>query len=143
MLLLLALACAPERQGPNWSDESGYALGSPSDTYVAVATCARPDKADREAASSHVDAVEASLQGVEGLVYYSLSGSILHGEAQTLSVWTDRATMYAWVSSGAHQTAMDSLDFTFDHDVWDVAASELPLDFDEARDRLDQRCGAD
>lgn len=51
--------------------------------------------------------VEKQLKATQGLVRYGLRASLLRKEFWTFSVWVDKASVNAFVHSGAHTAAVE------------------------------------
>jgi len=138
MMTTLASACSrPDFEGPNWDDESGYALYEEGDVYIVVATTILPG--DGRAFRSQAEEIAEQLRTQEGLVLFGFNGSVAKGTAQTLSVWRDAESLALFMASEGHVSAVamhsgDSEDFATD--LWQIDGSELPPTWDEADLRL-------
>jgi hypothetical protein len=51
--------------------------------------------------------VEQQLKGTQGLVRYGLKADLLRRRFWTFSVWVDKASVNAFVHSGAHNAAVE------------------------------------
>lgn len=78
----------------------------------------------------------------DGALGVSLVARPLRREFLTLSAWSDRNALNALVRTDPHRSAMRrhhsamaESSFTF----WEVACAELPVNWDDARSRLDAR----
>ena len=138
LIATLLVGCAqPSFSGPNWEDDTGYALYEEGDVYVVVATTIKP--ADQGAFSAQVDIVEQELLKQDGLVLYGFGGSFLRGTGQTLSVWRDYESVGTFLASDAHLDAVEAFEPTatdFATDIWEISGSDLPPSWDEADKRL-------
>ncbi len=88
--------------------------------------------------------IRGQLAEAPGLAGYSLDAKLLRKTFWTLSAWTSREAMEAFVGEEPHRSAMASIrphmgesSFAF----WTVRPAELPLKWGEARRRIADRRG--
>jgi heme-degrading monooxygenase HmoA len=86
--------------------------------------------------------IRGQLAETPGLVGYSLDAKLLRKTFWTLSAWTSREAMEAFVREEPHRTAMASIrphmgqsTFAF----WTATPGDLPLKWAEARRRIADR----
>jgi quinol monooxygenase YgiN len=86
------------------------------------------------------------VRSAPGCLGASLVAQPLRRVFYTLSAWQDRDALYAFAAAQPHRGIMASLrptmrraTFTF----WDVPAGQLPLTWDDARQRLAEQARAD
>ena len=89
---------------------------------------------------SNVSAVADSLEGRPGLLGYRLRRELFGRNSWTMTVWTDEASLEAFIGSDIHQTAIregwPALDRARFARVT-VPLSEIPLSWDRAKALLD------
>lgn len=127
--------------GPGLDPETGELVGAPQASYVAHATQIYP-KADKEKDFfGLVGPVLQQLEETPGLVAYALGSDEGCGVQRTMGIWESEEAMFAFVTSGAHATAMGStltVSITGKTTSWTVSADEVAaLDWDVARGKLD------
>lgn len=83
--------------------------------------------------------IRGQLAGAPGLVGYSLDARLLRKTFWTLSAWTSREAIEAFVRMDPHEAAMTAIrphmgepTFAF----WTATPQDLPLRWDEARVRI-------
>ncbi len=88
--------------------------------------------------------IRRQLSDTPGLVGYSLDARLVRKTFWTLSAWASREELEAFVRTNPHRTAMDDLrprmgqpTFAF----WTVSSEDLPLRWDDARRRIDEKHG--
>jgi heme-degrading monooxygenase HmoA len=86
--------------------------------------------------------IRRQLSGTPGLVGYSLDARLLRKTFWTLSAWASREALDAFVRTNPHQAGMATIHpkmgqptFAF----WTASSEDLPLRWDEARRRLDEK----
>ena len=86
--------------------------------------------------------IRRQLSDTPGLVGYSLDARLLRKTFWTLSAWASRDALNAFVRTNPHEAAtaaihpkMDNPTFAF----WTASPEDLPLGWDEARHRIDEK----
>jgi hypothetical protein len=86
--------------------------------------------------------IQSQLKNSQGLIGYSLEAKIFGLQFWTLSAWTEQDSLNEFVGKVPHSDAMRALAphmgkpaFSY----WTARGSELPLDWAEAKRRLNQR----
>ncbi|MDJ0942566.1 MAG: antibiotic biosynthesis monooxygenase [Kiloniellales bacterium] len=94
-------------QGPGYDRRDGVTVDGEGRLVVAVTKAVlRDDGARRATFWDYVFEVEASLPERPGFVGYSLRRELLGKQAWTMTVWTDEASLAAFVESDIHQAAI-------------------------------------
>ncbi|GAA3822220.1 DUF3291 domain-containing protein [Streptomyces phyllanthi] len=79
------------------------------------------------------------VTGAPGAFGASLVAEPLRRTFWTLSAWEDRKALYAYAKTEPHRSIMKGLRPTMSHSVftfWEVPATDLPIDWADARHRL-------
>ena len=85
----------------------------------------------------HVASVEASLSGQSGFVGSSIRRQLFGNSAWTMTVWTDEASLNAFVNSPVHQSAIRSAWHTLEDANFsrlEIPRDQIPLDWSKAID---------
>lgn len=133
-------------EGQGYSSEEGLIGISPDDTLIVTATYLPVSQSGSSLFHAHDDAIEAHLAQMEsGLVGFAVGLKLFAGEYRTLTVWTDEDAMYDFVMSEPHVSAMTDLSKVKKENgaatfaTWEIKASELPLDWDDVVEHLNDR----
>ena len=110
VLMLLALGgCvfATPFRGPGYDAKTGVTAEGTDKVVVALTKAVlRGDRRKRSEFWEHVFDVEASLSEQPGLIGYSLRRQMFGPVAWTMTVWTDEASLTAFVQGETHQAAI-------------------------------------
>ena len=145
VLMLLALGgCvfATPFRGPGYDAKTGVTAEG-TDTVVVALTKAvlRGDRRKRSEFWAHVFAVEKSLSEQPGLIGYSLRTQMFGPVAWTMTVWTDEASLTAFVQGETHQAAIaegfEALE-TAGFARFEADRTEIPVAWDRALEALEQ-----
>ena len=141
MLTLLGLAMATPLRGPGYDANDGLTMAANDEVVVAV-TSARytNSRGSRRSFWKHVETVERSLAQQPGFIAFSKRREILGNEAWTMTVWTDEASLDAFVRRTPHIAAMrdaGTLLETAGFVRFRVDASALPVRWEDALARLE------
>ena len=109
LFTLFGLALATPIQGPGYEPSRGVTAQEVGRIVVAI-TRARVnrDRAARRAFWSYVDEVENSLVDQPGFIGFSKRRELIGNQAWTMTLWSDEASLNAFVRSPAHRAAMRS-----------------------------------
>lgn len=114
-------------------------VGPLQDTYIASTTLIlqNPDEVARF--EELVGPIAVDLQAREGLLALSFGQSQKCGTARTLALWASEQAMTDFVLGDAHVAAMAEfsvvgLNGAVTH--WEVTADEVPMSWDQARDKI-------
>lgn len=127
--------------GPGWDDETQSLRGEPQASYIVHTTQIMVDPDAEEIFDQLADDVIAQLMQTEGLIAIGFAGEPTCGFRRTTGVWANEAAMYRFVASGAHAQAMAmtrDVAVTARTTHFEVSAEELPLDWSELGDRIDE-----
>lgn len=121
---------------------AGQPQGSNADaTVVVMVTHATLNNAQRTPFDEYTRRIVAALPQQPGLIGYSVRTAPLGNEAWTLTVWADSRSLMQFVQSELHQRAVkasaESLVGTR-FGRFDIAASRLPLTWEQALKMLDE-----
>jgi hypothetical protein len=134
-LLVLFASCIPDTpySGPQCSNGSCH-LDADATYVVNVTDGHLRSEADAITFNAHRGPVIDAFGNAPGAVGVSLR--IRGLEIATVSMWTDEASLGAFVAGSAHADAMtalaDAIDPPFLATHWSEPGSALPLDFDDA-----------
>lgn len=113
------------------------------DTVIVAITEARlgDDAAQRRAFWTHVERVEATLEGRPGFLGFSKRTEVFGDLSWTMTAWADEASLDAFVRSETHQTAiaeayggLEGARFV----RFTMSRAALPPPWSEALERLDR-----
>ena len=138
--ILSGCAISTPFRGPGFDSSGGVTAANSGTVYVSItrATYSRESSARTEF-WDHVDRVEDSLGSQSGFIGFSKRRELFGNTAWTMTVWTDRSSMQAFVSSDAHRTAIASSPRTLEgasFHGFEVSADEVPVPWTTALDRL-------
>ena len=127
-------------RGPGYDPNTGVTVQS-VDTFIVAVTNAqlRDDWRLRSRFWDHVEKVEETLNGRPGFVGFSKRTELFGDQAWTMTVWTDEASLDAFVASAVHQTAIEQAMPSLTAARFarlEVGRSELPVSWDRALGQL-------
>ncbi len=94
-------------QGPGYDPDKGLVIEGVQTAYVGLTLAVlKKDPKLQSVFWSHVKKVEAALSDRPGFIGYSKRTRLLGNRAWTMTVWTDEASLEAFVRSEVHQTAI-------------------------------------
>ncbi len=120
--------------------------GDPDTVVVAVTHATLGEDPDANATFwRYVSIVQDTLPTRPGLIGYGLRREILGGQAWTITVWTDEASLRDFVSSDAHRGAMRSgmsalTEARFAR--FEASRDDLPVAWDRALAELEKQNGS-
>ena len=146
--LLLALCfisgcdVATPFRGSGYQSEAGVTIGEGDELIVAITNAElSEDDQLRSVFWGYVKKVERSLDGRSGFVGYSKRAELLGSEVWTMTVWTDKASLEAFVRSDEHQAAirealpaLSSVRFA----RFEVGRAEIPVSWERALTELER-----
>ena len=123
-------------QGPGYDRQEGVTIAGEGQVVVALSKAVlRDDGTLRSTFWDYVFRVEASLPEQSGFVGYSLRREILGKQAWTMTVWSDEASLTAFVESDVHQAAIRNALGALSCARFarlEVARDEVPISWDRA-----------
>lgn len=141
LALILAIglsACnvATPYRGPKVSSSGPAASATGPTVYVGVTHAVlKDDRQYRSLFFDYVKEVEESLSQNSGFLGFSKRVALFGNDAWTMSVWTDEASMDAFVRSEAHQRAIRNAFKALEYARFarlEINAEEAPLSWDRA-----------
>lgn len=140
--LLLLPGCTVSRpfQGPGFERGKGVTVDVPGGEVLVALTRGRLERRTRGGFDRNIPRVEDALGDAPGLIGFALRKELFGPRVWTMTVWTDEASMAAFVRGDVHRRAMDeggeaTVEFEFAR-AW-VGVAEVPLPWERAEELLD------
>ena len=129
-------AIATPFQGPGYDRRNGVAIESGDRLVVAMTKAVlKQDRTLRPTFWAYVSKVEASLATRPGFVGYALRREVFGRQAWTMTVWSDEASLAAFVESDVHQAAIREAMGAIDCATFarlEVDRRDVPITWDRA-----------
>jgi len=127
--------------GPGYDAREGVtATGEGPLVLSLTAAVLKDDDTARDRFWAYVDTVEASLPGRPGLVAYAKRTELFGDTAWTMTVWTDRDSLRAFVDSEPHRNAMRAAFGALSDARFarvEIDRNDLPVSWDRALELLE------
>ncbi len=127
-------------RGPGYDAKTGVRNEHARTLLVAVTKAELHDERSlRTRFWNHVDKVEKSLEGRPGFIGFSKRQELFGDQAWTMTVWTDEASLDAFVGSSDHQAAMAEASYLLKSARFvrfQIDRSEVPVPWASALERL-------